>query len=453
MKLSKPDLPPRREWQDRELTEHLEPKRNIFASPRTGKTMYAAEWLRGIAKDHGIERGLVSAPLRVCPLWVATLEDAGLPVIPAFKSGAAATRGMRDWSGIVVTNVDKLHPLRPEFSRAEAVVLDEVHDVAGPSSQRGRAGRAIARRARFYRGLTGTPVANHHGSLWAPLHMADAFPGPWGAFMNRYTERHPYFPSQVTKHIRAEELMKLMLSCSSIVRREDVFGPDTYEPIYRSVAMPPAAMAMYRKLAKEWVASGEGWLVDGTHPLARQTRLQQLTSGIAVDSEGIEHPMHSAKIEAAMGDLGEIIESGEKAVVFHRFRPEGHQMVAALERAGIPSYEINGDFDAAASEAQRAAWAATEGGAVIVVQIMSGGVGISLAEATHALYLSRTYSFIKDEQSRDRIYSPGAVRTVTYYTCPGTIDTFIARALAQKRDVHDAVRSAGRAEIVFGEAA
>ena len=138
-------------------------------------------------------------------------------------------------------------------------------------------------------------------------------------------------------------------------------------------------------------------------------------------------------------------------MVFHRFRAEGALMRQAME-GKVPTFEINGDYSADQSEAQRQAFTDTKGAAVIIVQIESGSVGISLAAATHALYLSRTFSFVRDEQSRDRIYAPGARRTVTYYQVDATIDTFIAKALANKRDVHDALRGATITDIL-GEAA
>ena len=125
--------------------------------------------------------------------------------------------------------------------------------------------------------LTGTPVTNHHGSLYSPLKMVGGWPGSYGDFMERYCVRDFMFPSQVKSHINVAELHNLVLRHAAVVKREDVFGPDTYQTIVRHVELPVAAMSMYRKLAREWVLDAPAIVAD--HTLARLVRLQQLTSG------------------------------------------------------------------------------------------------------------------------------------------------------------------------------
>jgi hypothetical protein len=86
----------------------------------------------------------------------------------------------------------------------------------------------------------------------------------------------------------------------------------------------------------------------------------------------------------------------------------------------------------------------------MVVQTQAGGVGISLAEATHALFVSRGFSFTDDEQARDRIYKPGQNRVVTYYQVERTVDDFIAGVLDRKGDVHEAITNADHRALAFG---
>ncbi len=455
MQLTPNLLPESWAWQEKELTEHPEPRRAIFASPRLGKTLVAVKWLRSLA-ENGTERLLISAPLRVCSLWAKTLEEAGIPVIAGFGKPTARVRALvKDgWSGALVLNIDKLDALRDVLvGRTQAFVCDEVHETSSPSSARGRAARAIGWKAQYFRGLTGTPVPNHNGNLWSSLTLSGGYTGSWTAFMKRYTIRDRFFPSKVVGHVNTRELHDRVRACASIIRREDVFGPDTYQIIERPVELPPAVRATYQKLASAWIIEAPVLLV-ADHTLSRLIRLQQITSGFLPNGEDAEGPhvwLHTEKIDAVLADLDEIVVSGEKAVVFHRFRPEGHALEAALQAAKVPTFVINGSRTAEQSEAERAAFSAYDGGAVIVVQVQSGGVGISLAEASHALYLSRTFSFVQDEQSRDRIYKPGARRTVTYYNVPKTIDVFIARTLAKKHAIHDALRTAKAASVVFGE--
>jgi len=66
-------------------------------------------------------------------------------------------------------------------------------------------------------------------------------------------------------------------------------------------------MALYRKLAKEWIAEINGQTINGTHCLTRFLRFQQITSGfIGIEGtngvKGIEN-VHTAKVEAVCEDL------------------------------------------------------------------------------------------------------------------------------------------------------
>jgi SNF2 family DNA or RNA helicase len=164
---------------------------------------------------------------------------------------------------------------------------------------------------------------------------------------------------------------------------------------------------------------------------------------------GLIHEVHEAKVNAVRADLEEIIESGEKAVIFHRFRWESRRYQDLVRSLGLRAFTISGDTpvaDRADSIREFRDWGDS---CVAVVQTQSGGVGISFATATHALFVSRGFSFVDDEQARDRIYARGAARCVTYYEAANTVDGFVAKVLAAKGNVHEALRNADRASMVY----
>jgi SNF2 family DNA or RNA helicase len=87
---------------------------------------------------------------------------------------------------------------------------------------------------------------------------------------------------------------------------------------------------------------------------------------------------------------------------------------------------------------------------VAIAQIQAGGTGISLAGATHALFVSETFSYAEQQQAQDRIYSPGKSKCVTFYRVPNTIDSYIARTLELKKSVNESVQNRRLEEILFG---
>jgi hypothetical protein len=452
-----PDTGPQnRPWQEAALGIDAD-RLMIQADPRVGKTLYGARWLRSLTMKRNVTRMLVTAPIRVCPSWATTLEMVGLPVIPAYKMTVSTflAQHRSGWEGVVVINPDKVWNAREALYRhTQAYVADEVHDTASPSSHRGMVARGVAERASFVRTLTATPIRVHRGNHWSPLHMVRGWPGSWTSFMEHFTIRDTMFPSIIKSYINAEEHDALLRKHGVTITRSSVFGADHFTTVIRDVELPPRAAALYRMLAREWVIEEPGLNLVADHTVARIMRLQQITSGFALDQDRDEYELlHTAKIDALIGDLSDEIEADEKSVIFYRFVAEGELAHTQIANAypTVPLFRIDGRQSIGESERNRAAFQDQKGPAIILVQVQAGGAGIELSAGQHAKYLSRDFSFINDEQSRNRIYAPGEVRTLTYYEVPGTIDKTLSRMLSKRRELHETVRAVSKSAFAFGE--
>lgn len=469
------DVPPMWDWQRDEVAANaLDPKRAIFCAPRTGKTRVAIESLKNwhAADYQGAppRHTLVSCPLVVGPQWTEQLEAHGFGVFEAYRYSTARVNAYltaRPLDEVIVINDDKLAACEAALKKwsVDAFIFDESHRMRGVSAKRARAARRIAWKASWVRLLTGTPAPNHYGDLWGQLAAID--PLLWGSayghFAEKYLIREPMF-DKVIGHRNVEELQANLLRCATIKRRDDIFGPDSWQIVTRKVALPESVMRQYRELADRWVLSDPD--ISTGNILTRLLRLQQITSGyLPVDAQAPYEndnlvntgdlgftQLHTAKEDAVIGDLEEIVFSREKAVVFHRFRREGARLFERIEAEYPKAYtdRIYGDTPTAERAAIVKDFANHRGPAVVVVQTQSGGVGISFAEATHALFASCDFNFADHEQARDRIYKPSHSRCVTYYTVPGTIDTYILYCLRQKRRIHESVTRADLESMVNG---
>lgn len=435
--------------------EHgTKPKRGIFASPRLGKTNCATFSLRSRAQAGLLNRALVTAPLKVCPTWEEVLHGAGLPIIPLHEMSAAKIASYFDgksWEGVAIVNRDKLVDCVEPLGTLDAFVADESHNYAAVSSGRAKAYRRLARTTPWVRALTGTPTPRHYGSLWSQLSPFD--PARWGtsfeSFARRFLVRDAMFPSRILAHINVDELQQMILAVASIYRREDIWGPDQYQFVTRHVDMPERAWKLYHKLAKEWIIDEFETDVIAANAGVRLMRLQQLTSGyVPGGADGAPTPIHQAKLDMLIEDLDEIVQNDEKSIVWHRFIHEGRTTVDEIRRVypNVPVFEVNGKTDSSGM----GKFQECLGACVIVVQQQSGAEGIKLDTADHAMYLSRTFSFVDDEQSRDRGFAPHKPMSITYYEIPGTVDDFVHMLLESKQTVHQAVRNCDRESLVYG---
>ncbi|MFY9718795.1 MAG: DEAD/DEAH box helicase [Candidatus Cybelea sp.] len=455
-------LPERAEqtaWQRTEHAQHgTDPKRAEFASPRLGKSLVAL----AAALESGRDRILITAPLVACPQWARLVRDCGITPIELYgcstKIGAEVLNTLHDAAEqIVVINDDKLAWLYSQIDAwgPQYIIGDESHRFAGVSTKRGRIYRRLAWSADGVRILTGTPVPNHYGSLWGQMAGLDRneWFGSYEAFAQRYLIRDAMFPSIVLGYQHETELYDKIRRFAAIVRREDVFGPDTWQEVLRPVTLPAKAASVYRKLAKEWFID-EPITLDVTHTLARMTRLHQLTSGFLPDLESEDRSvleLHRAKRDAILADLEQIVADGEKAVIFHRFTAEGNALHDDISTAfKVPVLKIDGSTASAARDDVYEVMEKHQGACVAVIQTQSGGIARSLAEAQHVMFASRGFSFVEEEQARDRVYKPGERRIVYDYVAEGTIDEYIADILRSKEAMHQAVRNADRESVAFG---
>jgi SNF2 family DNA or RNA helicase len=448
--------------QVKELDNNHREKLMLLWSPRLGKSRAAIEFIRHIKALGGPPRILITAPLVVCPQWVQMLLEAGIESIAAYGMPTAkVAQALRvETCPIFVMNDDKLEKLEESLLKwkPEVYIGDESHRFRTPSSGRGRAMRKIAWQAKYVRLLTGTPTPNNVGNLWGQFAAIDK--DMWGKsftqFARKYLIRDSMFPSKILGVLHAEELREKISSCSSIVNRADVFGPDQWQTVVRDVILPPKAQKLYKELVKEWVVSNaleKQEVIDVTHTLKRMTRLQQLTSGFIVDEEGNQHQLHSAKTDLVMNDLEEIIESGEKVVVFHKFTAEGTELYErAIQQFGRDKvFKIAGDVSGSARETAISSFNSSNQAGVFIVQTQAGGIGISLASALHVFFVSQSFSYDVEQQARDRVYAPGRGKCVSYYRVKNSIDSYVGSVLEQKDNVQNAVTSSTIHEIAFNE--
>jgi SNF2 family DNA or RNA helicase len=399
-------------------------------------------------------RTIVFAPLMVCPQWVDELTIYGFRVVGLY-SGSKALRVSRLDNGpdVVVMNYDVVDSMVDDLIawKPQNIIIDESHLIKGVSALRARAVRRLAWRADNVRELTGTPSPNHYGDLWGQLVALDKV--EWQSytkFADRYLIRHPMFPSKVIGHRNVEELQERMLQYVTIVRREDEFGPDHWQFITRKIPLDEKSQRLYGRLAREWILADEG--VSADHILKRLIRLQQLSSGFLPSDTGETLDVHRGKVGAVLADLEEIVESNEKAVLFHRFTWEGETYFNEIKKkyGNASVYRIYGGTPIDERHAIVEGFRRCGGAAIAVVQTQAGGIGISFASATHALFTSRDFSYTNDQQARDRIYAPGARRVVTYYESDRTVDQFIAKVLDAKKNIHDSVTNADQKEMLYG---
>jgi SNF2 family DNA or RNA helicase len=156
----------------------------------------------------------------------------------------------------------------------------------------------------------------------------------------------------------------------------------------------------------------------------------------------------SGKLTRASEILGEVVDSGDRALVFTQFREMGRRLALHLsEELGLPEVPfLHGGVPMAARDAMVARFQQdADAPPVLLVSLRAGGTGLNLTRATHVMHYDRWWNPAVEDQATDRAHRIGQQRAVTVHTLvtAGTIEERISQLLDRKRVLADRVVASG----------
>lgn len=431
------------DWQQEELCHALDPSRAFFWDPRTGKTREAVLHIYRLAAERSVRKVLVVAPQLVCQeVWEDELDALGFDHFNLYSGRLEDRRDLlkllKDYSrtAVVLVNWDTLYLLVEDLIKwgPELVVADELHYAMSAGSKRSRALQRLGKLAKYRRGLTGTPTPKHYIDLYSQYKFLD--PSIFGTskakFLDRYVDLD--FWGRPARYKNLPELRSKMFSIASRVDRGKVWGDRPPQEITRRIELPAVARRLYDNLVTELVGKYGGLEIDATHKLTQLIRCQQLSAGFVADN-GVVKWVHTAKIDAAIEELRDLLDSGQKVVIFYHFHPEGLAYEAAIiKEFGASSVaRIGGDTPPASRHTFQERFRSTADDAPSIMLMQDSlGVGISLKSASYAIRTSYPLSFDHFKQSNDRIYEPGKPLTYINLHAPDTVDEFARDVVTTK---------------------
>ena len=317
-----------------------------------------------------------------------------------------------------------------------ALVVDESHYVKNPQAKRTRAVRRLAETVAadgLRLALSGTPVLNRAEELVSQLRVLGRLEqfGSGAQFARRFRGE------------LSEERLHWHLRRSCFVRRlKSEVLPQL--PAKRQVVVP-VALANEReyRLAEEdviaWLRSQPLDLSELHARIAatlRAERLAQLGTLQRLAARG--------KLAAALGWIGDFLESGEPLVVFAR-----HIEVQEAVLARFPSavHLLGRDSLTARDEAVRA-FQAGDGPQLLVGATRVAAQGITLTRASNVAFLELEWTPAMHDQAEDRCHRIGQHDAVTawYLLAADTIDETMAALIQRKRATVAAVTDGRRVD-------
>jgi superfamily II DNA or RNA helicase len=409
--------------------------------------------LAHLGRCAGNGTALVVAPPAVVGNWAAEAAKftPGLSVLVhhgASRLSGPALRRAIDRVDVVITtygtavrDVEQLADL--EWAR---VVLDEAQVIKNPANETAQQLRRIPSRSRI--ALTGTPIENGLGDLWAILDFCN--PGLVGP------------RAQFVAQLSGEGEAALRALNGLLVFRRTKSEPDVAAELPDRIdeldhcLMTPEQIGLYQAVLDSLVvdATQVGGEPKQGAILAAITALKQICNHPDAYEKSTDKPL--AGRSGKLNRLEEIVEAvfaaGEKVLIFTHFAEWGVRLAGHLtEVTGVPVSCYHGGLARGARDRMIEEFQQGEGAGALVLSLKAGGTGLNLTAANHVVLYDRWWNPAVEDQARDRAWRIGQTKTVISHrlVCPGTVDERVEEVVAGKRHIADLVlpRSSSLADL------
>lgn len=459
----------------------------FFDEPGCGKSKVVVDGTNLLFADKANNCTVVICPNTVKATWANptwgqirthTPSDFPIPVVVRIDSGKRLPEltKLRQYKGVkpvwIVMNYEALRSdsnqqwlmAAMQMFAPSTMVLDESTRIKNRVAQQTKAVLRVSTCASRRYILTGTPITNNPLDLYSQMNFLSKdilkFPS-FVAFRNRYAEMGGYSvggrPVEIVGWKNLPELKLKIRNHSRTVLKSEAL-PDLPQKLYSRIEIPLSSeqCKAYKQMREYAIAEFPGTVNRSMAPIAltKLLRLSQITAGHLTVSDGfgqseIKAFTKNPKIDAVL----DLLQDHERLVIFCMFVEEIQQLEKVFKASKISYGSIYGEIPNTEREAIQGRYQNGET-RVVICQVVTGGIGITLTRGHAAVFLTNPYSYEARKQAEDRLHRPGQVHNVVYYdfvaTCEGerTIDATVLDVLKRKEDLSDRVLGHELEEII-----
>jgi superfamily II DNA or RNA helicase len=339
--------------------------------------------------------------------------------------------------GLLVEHIDFFEQLAWNI-----VIFDEAQNLKNIVSRRSEASRKI--QAKFKICLTGTPLENHMGEFYSLLDLVvPGCLGDYGSFRDRYVNPDVVLQEDiqflrlktrplVLRRTKGDILSELPEKMESTVKLN---FEKRQEKIYRDIAL--SGNQKIKDLIEQKGASR-----TQLEMLAALLRLRQVCSDPA-GLPGVGYSLEPPKISVLKEALAEITQKGESALVFTQFLATFHRVEKVLKKQGISVFSMSGGTSTRERERVLKRFQEETQGAVLLMTLKTGGVGLNLIKASYVFHLEPWWNPAAENQATDRAHRMGQKRSVQVfrYLMQDSVEEKIQTLKGRKQATFDALFS------------
>ena len=331
------------------------------------------------------------------------------------------------------------------------VILDEAQMIKNPNAQITRVVNGFQADYRF--ALTGTPIENRLSELWSLFNFTNrGYLGSHSKFRKEFAlpienYQDPIALARLQRMVRPFILRRLKTDPNVIQDLPERLEMDVYCTLTEEQA------ELYQKVVEESlprIADARGG-ERRIHVFNLLTKLKQI----------LNHPVQylypigpnqipkeplagrSGKLDRLTAMLEELLEVGDKALIFTQFAEMGYLLADYLPAAlDTPVLYLHGGVPGSKrQEMVNRFQEDPHAPPIFILTLKAGGLGLNLTAANHVFHYDRWWNPAVEKQAADRIFRIGQTRNVQIhkFITAGTLEENIQEMLKRKHQLAESI--------------
>lgn len=421
-----------------------------------GKTLTSIAVMGAAYQMGAIHKVLIVAPTSVCAVWpkdIKAYADFKTKVNVLFGDKTKRLKELEELKKypfrclkVAVINYEStwregVFEALMEWS-PDMIIADESQRIKTHDAAQSKAMHQLGDIAKYKLILSGTPVQNNAIDIYSQYRFMDptVFGTNFYAFRNRYAIMGGFNKKQIVGYKDLDQLIRKEHSIAYRVTKAECLDLPEQTFLTRYIQLEGKDKQLYDRIRKDSFAELEsGGVVTAPTVLTKLLRLQQFTGGfIQADEAAKPEYVFDGKLKALEDILDDyVIDAGRKLVIFCRFRAEIDIIQRLLDSKKIRYQSIYGDIKISDRGAIVDDFQTNPETKVILCQIDTAGLGITLTAADTCVYYSVNFNYAAYSQSLARIHRIGQRNACTYIhlVVEKTIDEDVLTALSKKEDL------------------
>ena len=336
-----------------------------------------------------------------------------------------------------ITNIESLRDssivkeINSGKTNFDLILFDECHKAKSVGAQQSKGLQKLD--AKYKIAMTGTLLTNNPLDAYVPLKWLELDNSTATNFKYYYCVFGGPFGYEIVGY-KNTDVLKDQISKHSLRRTKDLLELPPKTVIKEYVTMEDKQLSFYNNILEGIVDQVDKVNLNPANILSMTTRLRQATSSPWIlSSEDIP----SAKIDRTKDLVEEIIDNGDKVIIFSVFKDPLNKLYRELTK--FNPVLITGDVSEEEIEINKKRFQEDNKYKVMLATCQKAGTGFTFTAASYAIFIDTPWTAAELEQAQDRIHRIGSNKAVFIYDLitKDTIDERVAEIVETKEAISD----------------